>query len=226
MSHSKCPCETVTVSEDGPIREQYMGSFLLDFVLRNIKVVATVAALLLLLVYEFCISGPHRRRYPSLFGKPAKLTLQISPVVLLAASLSLLYTKACDTRARTFALEMPRLHCSHSGNSHLLIFVHGWAGDPQGTWRRFPDLVCDDRNLQDSDVLVLNYPTFMQRRNLDVSELASWLNEELDASILRDARYARIAVVAHSMGGLISREIVLDRRIAGQAATVGVLVEV
>jgi pimeloyl-ACP methyl ester carboxylesterase len=202
-----------------------MGSQLLDFVLRNITTFAyALGAVLVAPFFAAELGGERHVGWLRHFKLP-EISALFSPIFLVAA-LSLTFSKGCDTHARTLALNLPQLNCSQDGNTRLLVFVHGWMGDSQGTWKAFPDLACHDPDLKNTDVLAVDYPLFMVRRNLNISELASWLNGELDNSTLKGNKYSQIAVIAHSMGGLIAREIILDRRLAGRTATVGVLVEV
>jgi hypothetical protein len=129
-----------------------------------------------------------------------------------------------ETKARTTALAFPPPLCSRSGNSQLLIFIHGWNGDPADTWKRFPELACADPTLAGVDVIVVNYPTFATRRNLHIPALARWVNEEIN-KIDDGQKYKKIAIVAHSMGGLIGREMTIYRKL-GDQQSIGLMVEI
>src|SRR5262249_45590379 len=98
-------------------------------------------------------------------------------------------------------------------------------GDGTGTWKKFPTLVCQDQKFSDVDVLIINYPTFMMSRNAHVIDLATWIDKKLTAEEMWP-RYKKIAVVAHSMGGLIAREIILTKQLQGSNFNVGFLVEI
>jgi predicted alpha/beta hydrolase family esterase len=129
-----------------------------------------------------------------------------------------------EQKARTTALALPPPLCNKSGNTQLLIFIHGWNGDPNDTWKKFPELACADPNLSEVDVVVVNYPTFVKRRNLTIDGLAKWVNEEIN-NIDENQKYKKIAIVAHSMGGLIGREMAIDRKL-GDQQSIGLLVEI
>lgn len=105
---------------------------------------------------------------------------------------------------------------------NLLIFVHGWRGDSDGTWQRFPDLIRKDHRFDDTHVVAIDYPTLVARRNLTIGETATYVAEKLEAGNV--GHYAKIAIIAHSIGGLVSRKLVLQRRTPFKS--LGVVVEV
>src|SRR5713101_4660628 len=86
-------------------------------------------------------------------------------------------------RAQTTALSFPSPLC-HADQPDLLLFIHGWNGDPAFSWREFPRLVCSDPELTGATVLSLGYPTFLVQRNLSIEQLAHWINERLLANHL------------------------------------------
>lgn len=107
---------------------------------------------------------------------------------------------------------------------NLLIFIHGWSGSDK-TWKKFHELAKSDHDL-DADLLTVNYPQFMLRRQLDVSGLSDWLDEKLHTNRLYES-YDKIAIVAHSMGGLIARRIsVLSSLTRGDPKPIGFLAEI
>lgn len=105
---------------------------------------------------------------------------------------------------------------------NLIIFIHGWRGDSNGTWLRFPNLVRNDERFKDTHVIAVDYPVYVARRNLTIGETASWLSDNLEGNGVE--HYSKIAIIAHSIGGLVSRKIVLRRR--PSLHTLGLLVEV
>ena len=60
----------------------------------------------------------------------------------------------------TTVLGMPPLTCDHHSRK-LILFLHGWSGDRQDTWKLFPYLVCGDYDFRDYDVLSIGYPTYL-----------------------------------------------------------------
>ena len=139
-----------------------------------------------------------------------------------------------DIIDRTYRLKFPipetvSLHDAtimYKRPSNLLIFIHGWRGDPEETWRKFPGLVHTDRRLSHRiDVLVIDYPTSMWGRTISVIEFSKWINKKLDSTQVWKS-YEKVAVIAHSMGGIIAREIAILRELARRDHSFGVLVEV
>lgn len=103
--------------------------------------------------------------------------------------------------------EFPAYVC-HANANQLLLFIHGWSGDTANTWRDFPALACADPSLRTAAVLSLDYPTFIMRHNLTIEQTAHWIDERLLANGLD--RFTRVAIIAHSIGGLVAREMILQ----------------
>ena len=126
---------------------------------------------------------------------------------------------------RDAGLTWPGPICGKPSNGKLMILLHGYTGDASGTWKRFPDLACSDRRLADVDVVAIEYPTYLAlRRNLTIAELAHWINENLNTDV-RFNRYSKRVIVAHSLGGLVAREMVVARKLSDQPSF-GLLVSV
>ena len=97
-----------------------------------------------------------------------------------------------------------------------VIFIHGFGGDPGlGTWGHFPDYLKKNRALTNWDIYSLGYATKLRidlvgiwDANPDIPKLACYLhtcctNPPLD-------RYKSLALVAHSMGGLVVQRALAD----------------
>jgi pimeloyl-ACP methyl ester carboxylesterase len=106
-------------------------------------------------------------------------------------------------------LRIPDLTCDHHGHK-LVLFLHGWNGDREETWQRYPDLVCGDEEARDYDVLSIGFPTYLIGKNNTMEATGGWLADKLAAKNLD--HYDKIAIVAHSIGGLLARQIVLEQR--------------
>jgi pimeloyl-ACP methyl ester carboxylesterase len=112
--------------------------------------------------------------------------------------------------AATALLGLPELTCDHRSSGSLILFLHGWRGDREETWKRFPDLVCGDYDFRDTDVLSIGYPTYLIGSNLTMRQFGGWLADKLAANNMQ--RYQKIVVIAHSIGGLLARRIVLEQK--------------
>ncbi len=102
----------------------------------------------------------------------------------------------------------------NDGNRTALVFLHGFTGTAGGTWTDFAGLFLDDAAFSDWDVFSIGYPS---RLSLDfplwaadpgIRLCARSLSTKLTSSAL--AGYDCIALVAHSMGGLVAQRAALD----------------
>lgn len=102
-----------------------------------------------------------------------------------------------------------------SANQAVIIFVHGFGGNAEDTWGDFPVFLKDDNQLKSWDIYKLGYNTKLVpdrnglwASNPNISVLARNLRTQLNHNF-RD-NYSQIAIVAHSMGGLITQRAILD----------------
>lgn len=122
---------------------------------------------------------------------------------------------------------------SHEKKDSLILFVHGLNGGLE-TWNcneetSFPKLLAEDEDISNVfDVACFNYFTkFTQtyaktsgllarifsgkkklERNLPTDEIAELLYTEIRVTL---SDYSRIIIIAHSMGGLISKNLILKK---------------
>src|SRR5271165_5018806 len=98
------------------------------------------------------------------------------------------------------------------GNHAAVVFVHGFTGDWKETWGRIPEFLTADPKLNGWDLFGFGYES---RRRFDLRglwsadaglrEIAVMLYTKL-SSELPPAKYRAVALVAHSMGGLVVQE--------------------
>lgn len=92
-----------------------------------------------------------------------------------------------------------------------IIFVHGVTGDAVGTWTNekskayWPSVVRNDSKFSRSNVWVFNYESPRISNAQNIEELARKLGDEMRADGVFE-RHERVYFLAHSMGGLIVRE--------------------
>ena len=99
-----------------------------------------------------------------------------------------------------------------------IVFIHGFGGDTTGTWGRFPEFIKTEPKLNGWDVFAVGYPS-----SLRVDVVGIWeADPDLDIaslslrtaiSVLPLCRYRSLAIIAHSMGGLIAQRAVIDQEV-------------
>jgi pimeloyl-ACP methyl ester carboxylesterase len=96
-----------------------------------------------------------------------------------------------------------------------MLFVHGFSGDPTKTWGNFPTLLMREKRLNGWDVFSLGYHTGLSldivgiwRADPGLASLAELLVSLATFEPLK--RYASLAIIAHSMGGLVVQRAILD----------------
>lgn len=98
--------------------------------------------------------------------------------------------------------------------SHLLLFLHGFSSSPRDAWQHqdgayWPTVFQNDPRFDSFDIYVAGYPTCSaERPNEPLGTLHEFVERGLDAAGV--FQYDRIVIVAHSMGGLVARAMVLN----------------
>src|SRR5579883_529681 len=100
-----------------------------------------------------------------------------------------------------------------SRTDHAVVFIHGFSGDSDDTWDRFPALL--GSAIADCDIYSLGYATTflpdvtgVWSADPDIPIIATLLRTRLGIDPL--ARYQSIRLVAHSMGGLVVQKALVD----------------
>lgn len=101
-----------------------------------------------------------------------------------------------------------------SGNQVAVVFVHGFSGS-EATWEAFIELLLQTESAHSWDVYSLTYPSSLRvdisnvwSADPDIETLSLGLTSTLSAAPIN--AYARIALIAHSMGGLVVQRAVID----------------
>ena len=97
----------------------------------------------------------------------------------------------------------------------LIVFVHGLNGDPVKTWSSdddspffWPEQLSKDADFINADVLSFGYKT-----DCGVTFNIRQIAQKLETTLIQlgwPNRYQSISFVAHSMGGLVTRQFILD----------------
>lgn len=93
--------------------------------------------------------------------------------------------------------------------TRTLVFVHGWMGGDV-TWSDFPHLAASDPRFAAFNILVVQFPTFLVGKNIDIGQTSDVLRAQLSAK----AKDHELYLIAHSMGGIIARQFVIQDRLA------------
>ena len=125
---------------------------------------------------------------------------------------------------------------------NLILFVHGLQGGVE-TWKyddetSFPSLLANDKEISEThDIACFDYFTYISttygaakswyskifktskktKKNLPIQEIAELLNTEIKINL---NEYSNIVIVAHSMGGLVTKSCILKQIDEEQFTTV------
>ena len=102
----------------------------------------------------------------------------------------------------------------------LLLFIHGLGGESQKTWGKFPQLIEDDAQLSSKlDVEFYSFPTAIFRVPFfspapKIQTLADGLASQIKHT---HKDYQHIIIVAHSLGGLVARQYLVNMAMQSQS---------
>lgn len=99
--------------------------------------------------------------------------------------------------------------------NNLLLFVHGFSGESKDTFGTIPKLLQTDSNFDGWAMKPLGYTHFVKPELgkdiwaavLDIDKIANYLKTSIN---FKFKDYDRIAIVAHSLGGLVAQKVVLS----------------
>jgi len=109
---------------------------------------------------------------------------------------------------------LKRVH--DGGGRAAVVFIHGFSGDARKTWENFPDFLSKKSELKGWDVYTMGYETALYpdilrgiwSANAGLETLAGLLRTTL--TLGRLSTYEAVAIIAHSMGGLVAQRALLD----------------
>ncbi|MEN8798243.1 MAG: caspase family protein [Flavobacteriaceae bacterium] len=103
------------------------------------------------------------------------------------------------------------------GANNLLLFIHGFSGEAGDTFGKIPDMLIENPKMDGWDMKPFGYSQFIDPELgkdvwagvKDVDRIAEYLCTSVRYKF---EKYDRIAIVAHSLGGLIGQRAILDFR--------------
>jgi pimeloyl-ACP methyl ester carboxylesterase len=111
----------------------------------------------------------------------------------------------------------------NQNSSRVIVFVHGFRGDSVDTWSNgsmyWPEMIASDHDFDGVDVFVYQYPTSLFTAGMTPDELSSDMQAVLSAEKVLERQ--QIIFIAHSMGGIITRNfLLLDSEAASRTALI------
>lgn len=95
----------------------------------------------------------------------------------------------------------------------VVLFIHGLGGDSKKTWGKFPELIEKDKELDEKfGIEYYSFPTSLfrfpfQKKSPTIQHLAEGLRTQIEHSL---SDYQEIALVCHSLGGLIAKKYLIE----------------
>lgn len=136
----------------------------------------------------------------------AKFLLYITAAIFIAGCSTL-----TDNTTSTGALSFSP---APESSKKLIVFVHGVFGDPSLTWTNrsgvsWPDLIKNDEKFRDVTVATYRYDSPFLQRTSGIEEIAVRLLRQLEDEAVF-GKNNEIYFIAHSMGGLVVKRVLID----------------
>ncbi len=103
----------------------------------------------------------------------------------------------------------------NQNNDAAIVFIHGFMGDAEKTWGEFPNFIIETKEHKNWDIFSLGYPTSLSydlkgvwRADPDIKTISDELRTKLSDTSL--SGYKSVALIAHSMGGLVVQRALID----------------
>ena len=101
------------------------------------------------------------------------------------------------------------------GNENIICFIHGFCGNPESTFNPIPEFIIKEKELNGWDILSIGYSTDIMPNigrgiwssSPDINKISGYLNTNINIIC---NNYSRVALIGHSMGGLVIQRSILD----------------
>lgn len=104
----------------------------------------------------------------------------------------------------------------------VIVFVHGIFGDQRSTWlnrttgRSWPEMIAEDPRFESFDVYSVGFDSPYVGRSSNIVEIAGRVRDQLARRGIFD--YPEVYFITHSMGGLITKRMLVDMNTPAQEA--------
>ncbi|MGB5371860.1 MAG: caspase family protein [Flavobacteriaceae bacterium] len=111
--------------------------------------------------------------------------------------------------------EMKTIYRESPGANNLLLFIHGFSGEAGDTFGKTPEFLMSEASMDGWDMKPFGYSQFVTPEMgkdiwagiADIDRISEYLCTSVKYKF---DKYDRIAIVAHSLGGLIAQRAILD----------------
>lgn len=119
-----------------------------------------------------------------------------------------------ESKPKSTEVKKPIISWRDEESDNLILFLHGFSGEASDTFGEIPNMLLKEKDINGWDMRPLGYSQFVNPELgkeiwagiYDIERIA----EELSVSIVfKFKEYSRIAIVAHSLGGLVAQKAIL-----------------
>jgi pimeloyl-ACP methyl ester carboxylesterase len=113
-----------------------------------------------------------------------------------------------------------------STNGSAIVFIHGLFSDSDSAWRSatayWPELVCSEEDLAQYGIYTFEFDTSLSSGTYSPADASDALYEYIKLDL---GNVSRVIFVAHSLGGIIARHLIVSRReyIIERRMSIGIL---
>ncbi|WP_228852027.1 caspase family protein [Aegicerativicinus sediminis] len=124
-------------------------------------------------------------------------------------------TNSSDNKHQQSSKSLIQSYRDEENNKNLILFVHGFTGEGNDSFGKFPEFLLTEQGLKGWDIKPIGYaPNVVPELGKDV-----WSNstdiEKISQYLItcmkyKYEKYKRVAIIAHSLGGLVVQKAIVD----------------